>query len=233
MRGVGDDHLVAAMAALEMVRTRDQQTGELAMRAGRRMQRHGVHAGDFRERRFEPRHQFERALAQMRGRARMKLREACQRCNLVVQHRIVLHRARTERVEVRGLRKVELREPDKMANHLRLADFGKARQIVAAQLGAKKLDGLGGGARSGRQINAAAAPGRVFENQRLQAAALASLVMGIHFLDRPVFLAGLDFYSAHARHHRASAASAWERRSKSPLEFISVTEIRIASRNSG
>ena len=134
MRGVGNYHLVARGAALAMVRAHHQQSGKLALRAGRRMERHGVHPGYLGERRLQPRHQFERARGQMRRGHRMQRGKAGERRHLVVEHGIVLHRARAERIELERLPEVELREAQKMAHHLRLAEFRKPGDVVAAKL---------------------------------------------------------------------------------------------------
>jgi len=63
---------VAILAAFPMIRANHQQSRQLALRAGRRMQRDRVHAGDFSERRFHSRDQFERALRQMSRRRGME-----------------------------------------------------------------------------------------------------------------------------------------------------------------
>ena len=159
MGSVGDDHLVAGLAALAMIRADHQQPRQLALRAGGRMQRHGVHAGDLGERGFHSRDQFERALRQMRRRRGMESRKAGQSRQLVVHDRVVLHRARAERVELERLGEVELGEAQKMPQHLRLAELGEAGEILAAKLGADQLGAaaLAGGA--WREISSAAAFG--------------------------------------------------------------------------
>ena len=58
----------------------------------------------------------------------MQRAQAGQRRQLVVDHRVVLHRARAERIELQRLREVELRQAQEMAHHLRFAEFGKARR---------------------------------------------------------------------------------------------------------
>ena len=50
VRGVGDEHLAARIALRLVIGAGQQDAGELAMRAGRRLQRDGVHAGDFDQR---------------------------------------------------------------------------------------------------------------------------------------------------------------------------------------
>ena len=67
MRGIGDQNLLARVAALFEQRADQQDAGQLAMRAGGGLQRDGVHAGDFEQRGFELRHDFHRALRQRFG----------------------------------------------------------------------------------------------------------------------------------------------------------------------
>src|ERR1700676_4623013 len=97
------------------------------------MKRHRVHPGYLGERRLQARHQLERALRQMCRRQRMQSGKAGKRRHLVVEHRIILHRARAERIELERLPEVELREAQKMTHHLLLAEFGKTAYVVAAK----------------------------------------------------------------------------------------------------
>ena len=53
VRRIGNQDLLARIAARFEQRADQQDAGQLAMRAGRRLQRHGVHAGDLGERVFE------------------------------------------------------------------------------------------------------------------------------------------------------------------------------------
>src|SRR5208282_4547379 len=111
------------------------------------------------ERRFHPRGQFESALGKMRRGRGMQRRKPRKCRQLVVYDRVVLHRARSKRIELERLRKVELRQTQEMPDHLRLAEFGKARKILAAKLHADDLSAapLAGGTR--RQVRCAAAFG--------------------------------------------------------------------------
>src|SRR6266851_8593213 len=134
MRSVGDYHLVTNTAVALQPRTRDEQSRKLALRAGRRMERYGVHPGNLGKRRLHPGHQFERTLCEMRRGTRMERRETGHRRHLVVEHWVVLHGARAERVELQRLPEVELRQSEKMTQRLRLAQFGKTLDILAAYL---------------------------------------------------------------------------------------------------
>ncbi len=70
--GIGDDHLARLRAAFAMIGARDQQAGQLALRAGRRMERHRVHPGDFGQRRARAAPSVRARPGQMRRRARME-----------------------------------------------------------------------------------------------------------------------------------------------------------------
>src|SRR6266849_7705402 len=139
VRSVGDYHLVAEAAVVLQPRTRDEQSRKLALRARRRMEGYSVHPGNLGERRLHPGHQFERTLCEMRRSTRMERRETGHRRHLVVEHWVVLHGARAERVELQRLPEVELRQSEKMTQRLRLAQFGKTLDIVAANLGAENF----------------------------------------------------------------------------------------------
>ena len=102
VRAVRDEHLVAlGVAALAMVGADHEDAGQLALGAGRRLERHGAHAGDLGQRRLELPQELERALRDLVGRHRMELGEARQAGRPFVELRVELHRARAERVEAR------------------------------------------------------------------------------------------------------------------------------------
>ena len=64
VRGIGNQDLLARIAALFEQRADQQDAGQFAVRAGGGLQRDGVHAGDFGQRGFQARHHFHRALRQ-------------------------------------------------------------------------------------------------------------------------------------------------------------------------
>ena len=64
---------------------------------------------------------------------RMEVGETGERGDRFVELRVIFHRARTERIELERLPEVELRETQKMTHHLRLAQFRKAGDVVAAK----------------------------------------------------------------------------------------------------
>ena len=78
MRGVGDDDLAPrlALAAVGEVRAHEQQAGQLALRARRRLERDRRQPGDLGEDLLEPPHQLERALRALFLLERMEVAEA-------------------------------------------------------------------------------------------------------------------------------------------------------------
>src|SRR5208282_1245445 len=190
------------------------------------MQRDRIHAGYVGERRLQPGHQFERALREMSGCQRMDAGEAAERRHFVVHHRVILHRARPQRVELQRLREVELRQAQKMADHLRLAELGKSRQVRAAQLRAKNFRARSPSRRARCDIGSVPAFGRQIENERNlnRLSWLIEIRLWFHCYDW--------FDPARRRHHRASANTSASK-PNSALRFISVTEIKTLSLNSG
>ncbi len=143
--GVGREHLRAVLAAVLVVGAREQQAGQLAVRAGARLQRHVRQPGDLAQRLLQAEHQLERALGVLGVLQRVQARVAGQRRDALVQLRVVLHRARAERVEalvevevLRGQRRVvahELRLGDLGQLGRRLTPCGGRQQLVERDLG--------------------------------------------------------------------------------------------------
>ena len=133
VRGVGREHLVALVAVGLVEGAREQHAGELAVRAGARLQRHVREAGDLPQRALELVHQLQRALG-ARGRlGRVQAGVAGQRRHALVQLRVVLHRARAERIEAGVEVEVALGDPVEVPVDLRLGDLGQARRLRAAE----------------------------------------------------------------------------------------------------
>ena len=115
-----------ALGAFRVVRGLDREHArEFAMRAGLRRQRHRRHAGQLHQVVAEPLHQLERALHGLLRLQRMDVAEARQPRHLLVQPRVVLHRARAERIEPAVDRVVLARQAHVVAHRLRL---GESRQ---------------------------------------------------------------------------------------------------------
>ena len=78
MRGVGDDDLPAllVLSAIDVVRVHEHETRQLALRACRRLKRHGVQAAHLREDLLEAPHQLEGTLRSLLLLERMEVGEA-------------------------------------------------------------------------------------------------------------------------------------------------------------
>ena len=93
---VNDD--LADITTRGQQRTGHQDARQLTVRAGGRLQGDGVHAGDLEERRFQPRHDLERALGQGFGLVGMHPGQALHLRHTLVDARVVLHGARAKRI---------------------------------------------------------------------------------------------------------------------------------------
>ena len=132
--GVGREDLGAVLAAVLVVGAGQQHAGELAVRAGARLEADVREAGDLAERLLELPHQLQRALGALRVLRGVQAGVAGQRGDALVQLRVVLHRARAERVEAGVEVEVALREPVVVADDLRLGDLGELGRLGAAQV---------------------------------------------------------------------------------------------------
>src|SRR5258706_16117681 len=75
----------------------------------------------------------------MIGLQRMRQRESRGARDLFVEPRVVLHRARAERVETRVDRDVELRQPREMPDDVDLGDLDLVRYLTPHQPGRKRI----------------------------------------------------------------------------------------------
>ena len=157
VRGVGRQHLGARLAAVLVVGARQQHAGELAVRAGARLQRDVRQPGDLGERALQLPHQPQRALRAPRVLERVQARVAGQRGDPLVQLRVVLHRARAERVEAGVEVEVALREAVVVADDLRLGDLRAAAPARCG--GSGRAAGRRGAARRARARRTRGGPG--------------------------------------------------------------------------
>ena len=132
VRRIGHDDLGALqIAARAVIRANHRDAGELALRAGHRRQRHALHAGHFLQHLLQLEHAGEEALAGRRRRERMAAEKLRQHRELITRARVVLHRARAERIEVRVDGEVQLRQPREMTHRLQLRHFRQRRRALA------------------------------------------------------------------------------------------------------
>ncbi len=97
--GVRGQDLARAAAAVGVVGPGQQQSGQLALGAGRRLEAHMGQAADLRKRSLKQVHQLECALGVLGFSRRMQPRVAGKRRNPLVEARVVLHGAGAERVK--------------------------------------------------------------------------------------------------------------------------------------
>ena len=142
VRRVGDDDLFARIAAALVVCPRQQNAGELAVCAGRRLQRDAVHARDLDQAFTQLLHLPERGVAQALGLVRVRLVQAFQPRDGLVDARVVLHGARAERIHAEVDRVVPRRQPREVANDLDFAQLGHDAQVVAADGVAEQGSGI-------------------------------------------------------------------------------------------
>ena len=125
-------HLGALLAAVLVVGARQQEAGELPVRAGARLERDVRQAGDLGERALEAPHQLERPLRLAGILQRVQAGVARQRRHALVQLGVVLHRAGAERVEALVEMEVLRGERRVVAHELGLGDLGQLRRPLAA-----------------------------------------------------------------------------------------------------
>jgi hypothetical protein len=131
VRGVWNDDLGAREVAARAVIGADHRDPcELALRARHRRQRDTAHARDVLQHFLELVQALEHALPGRLGRKRVPTEQLRQHRILVAGPRVVFHRARAERVEVRVDREVELREPREMTHGLQLGHSGSGGGVA-------------------------------------------------------------------------------------------------------
>ena len=113
-------------------RANDHDAGHLAVRAGGRLQRNARQSGDFGEMLLKFVNDFQRALRFCLGSERMQICKARDTRDLFIQARVVLHRARAERVHALIDRIIPGRDAREVTNHVDFSYFGHAFEIVVA-----------------------------------------------------------------------------------------------------
>ncbi len=137
VRGVGNDDLAAhvVLPPLLEVRAHQEQARELALAARRRLEADRVEPRHLAQDLLQLPFELERALHGFVVGERVQVAEAGQRRDALVHARVVLHRARAQRVEARVDPEVARRERREVAQHLRLGELRQARRRRAGELG--------------------------------------------------------------------------------------------------
>ena len=129
--GIGHDHFIALrFATLFEVFLGDEQCAELGVRTGRRIERERRHAEERAQRAFQLVHHLQRALRELVGRKGVQPSELGPRRDCIVDARIVLHRARAQRIEAEVDAESALRKARVMAHDVELAVI-RQRKIIA------------------------------------------------------------------------------------------------------
>ena len=103
VRRVGNHDLLARVAGSGVSRTKAHQGSELAVRTGGRLQRHARKPRDLGQRLLKPEHELERTLhARREAGSGWMPEKPSSRLHVLVDARVVLHRARAERVHARS-----------------------------------------------------------------------------------------------------------------------------------
>ena len=143
------DFAARRVAARVVVGADHRHAGEFAVRAGHRRHRHAGHAGHVLEHFLQIEHAGEEALAGLVRARRMARQELRQHRQRIARARVVLHGARTERVELRVDREVLLRQARVVAHHVELGNLGQRRRILAPQCGGQIVEAAAGGGQLG------------------------------------------------------------------------------------
>ncbi len=179
VRGVGREDLRALLAAVLVVGAREQQPGQLAVRPGRWLKADVLEPGELRKRALEAPHQLQRPLGAGRILGGVKPGMAGERRDPLVQPRVVLHRARPERVGARVQVEVPARQAVVVAHDLGLGDLGQCGGLRAQE---PLRDEVGEGARGdveGRERGGAAARDRALVDRHHQLALLRGRGIGV------------------------------------------------------
>ena len=145
VRGIGNQDLAARVAALLEQRANQQDACQLSLRAGRGLQRHRIHPGNFGEGRFQARHHFHGALRQRLGLIRMRPRQAFDARYQFIDPRVVFHGAGTQRVHAVIDGVVPGGKACEVADGFHFAHFGEALDFGAHVGGAQRLGRVHGG----------------------------------------------------------------------------------------
>src|SRR5581483_982019 len=117
-----------------MMRADEQNAGEFSVSAGGRLQRNGVHSGDFAQALLERLNDAQRTLGNLFRLIGMRVADAFEPRDKLVHTRVVLHRAGAERIHAEIDRIVPRGESGKVADDLDLAYFGHHTEIFANML---------------------------------------------------------------------------------------------------
>ena len=210
VRRVRDEDGLAGIPLPGQRRADHEDAGELPLRAGRRLERDAGEARQLDERLLETPGQLERPLRNLLGRERVSRGKSGEPRDFLVGPRVVLHRARAQRIERLVDGEIQPREPREVARHFHLRDLSLSLDLAAPE----PL-----GDREGRRY--------VERRQGVPdlplSGALEDERLGARLRPQPVFEHGALLFQLDAQSRSLRAAT---RRSNSSRVFISVTATR-------
>ncbi len=131
MGGVGHQDPGSLLSLVLEIAADHEQRRDLAVSSRRRLQGDGLHPRDLGQAILQGVHQGQRPLCRRLGLEGMDGRESGKGGSLLVDPRVVLHRARTQGVEVGIHREVELREAREVAQDIQFGQLGQGRGGLA------------------------------------------------------------------------------------------------------
>lgn len=206
-----------ALAALLQRRLDREDAAQLAMRARLGAHRDRGHAGQ----RDQPVRQLvndlQRALHRIDGRERVNVAEPWQAGHLLVQARIVLHRARAEREQAQVDRVILTRQTGIVTHRLRLRQARQADRVLAAQVAQTRTRDIALGEIDAGGVRVADLEDQLFfEHQRAVAGEGRCDLAVLGFGARGLPAALVD-------RHASTSSSAWASVSISSAVTVSVT----------
>ena len=118
-----------------MIRTDHGDAGKLALRTRHRRQRYRLHARYNLQHLLQLIHCLQETLAVLHRPERMARQKLRQHREAITNPRVVFHRARTQRIEMRVDGKIQLRQPRKMAHDFKLRSPRQNRFVLAQPFG--------------------------------------------------------------------------------------------------
>ena len=131
VRRVGHEDLRPLLAPRLVIGADHEHARQLALRAGRRLQRHRVHAGDLGEHRASSCISRSAPCDSDSGVSGCRRAKPGKPRHVLVDLRVVLHRARAERVEARVEPVVHLAQAREVTDHVELGHLGQGRRLAA------------------------------------------------------------------------------------------------------
>ena len=128
---VRNQNFLARMSFRLMIRPHQQQPGQFAVRAGGRLQRDRVHAGDFDQAIAERLDDAQRALGNLLRLIGMSVGQAIQTRNHFIHPRVVLHGAGAQRIHAQINGVIPGGQAGEVADDFDLAHFGHVAQVFS------------------------------------------------------------------------------------------------------